>query len=387
MRVLSCILPTAVGSIEPIYREKGDFLKKTIAILAGDGIGPEVMSAAIRVLEAVSQQFGHQFELLEGLIGGAAWEIYHEHFPEQTRIVCEKADAILFGSVGGPIAEATLPKWKNCEKDSILSLRKAFGFNLNFRPAKIYPAIKEICPLKESFITDDVDILIIRELLGDIYFGEHSTKIVDGQRIAIDVAEYSEAQIAAAADAAFRAAGNRRGKVSSIDKANVLDTSKLWRQVVHEVHANYSDIVLEDILVDNCAMQIVANPSQFDVIVTSNLFGDILSDLASVLPGSLGLTPSASLNMKGFGLYEPSGGSAPDIAGKGIANPLAQILSLAMLLQHSFGLQRESDAIETAVAAVLANGYRTKDIAQNECKTIGTAEMAELIVQRIKRAV
>lgn len=358
-------------------------MKKSIAVLAGDGIGPEVVSATLHVLGAISEVFGHNIELNHGLIGGAAWEVHQSHFPEETRLLCDNADAILFGSVGGPISEANLPQWKDCERNSILSLRKTFGFNLNYRPAKVFPALKGICPLREDLIASGIDLLIIRELLGDAYFGKHSTELIGGQRHAFDVAEYNEGQIQSAAHGAFRAAQNRRGKVTSVDKANVLDSSKLWRQVVHEVHADYPEVILEDMLVDNCAMQIISNPSQFDVIVTSNLFGDILSDLTAVLPGSLGLTPSASLNDEGFGLYEPSGGSAPDIAGQGIANPLAQIFSLAMLLQHSFGLQQEASAIKKSIDSVLNDGYRTKDIAERNCTLVGTREMAERVALKI----
>lgn len=335
---------------------------KTIAVLAGDGIGPEVMEEAIKTLESVCGRFNRSIRFESALVGGAAFERHGVHFPEETKAVCERSDAILFGSVGGPISEAQLPKWKGCETNSILALRKAFGFASNFRPAVVYPELAACCPLRQEVIGSGVDLMIIRELQGDVYFGEHTFFSKEGRRAARDVGEYSEDQIALVAKAAFEAARKRRNKVHSVDKANVLHASKLWREVVHEVHRDFADVTLEDILVDNCALQLVKNPGQFDVIVAPNLFGDILSDLAAALPGSLGLTPSASLNSAGFAMYEPSGGSAPDIAGKGIANPIAQILSAGMLLRYSFGWTAEADAIDRAVRAALRDGLRTADL-------------------------
>ena len=311
-------------------------MKKTIAVLAGDGIGPEVMAQALRVLKEVSTQEAITLNYVEGYIGGAAYDHYQNHFPEETKKICQQADAILFGSIGGPITEAHLPKWKGCEANSLLSLRKTFSFNANLRPAKIYAELKDICPLKASVIDAGVDILIFRELIGDIYFGEHRHFVKDGKRYATDVAEYNEDQIASIAHKAFQAALIRSKKVTSVDKANVLSTSQLWREVVTEVAKDYPQVKLEHMLVDNCAMQLIARPTQFDVILTANLFGDILSDAASVIPGSLGLMPSASINQQGFAMYEPSGGSAPDIANQNVANPIAQILSAAMMLRYSF---------------------------------------------------
>ena len=356
-------------------------MKKTIAILAGDGIGPEVMTQAQRVLDAIAQKFGHHFTYLPALIGGAAFDAHGTHFPDETLAVCQQADAILFGSVGGPINEQHLPKWQGCEAKSLLSLRKAFQFNTNIRPAKVYPALQAICHLKDRIIANGIDVVIFRELLGDLYFGKHETTTVNGVRQAQDQALYDEQQIRAILHPAFKAAQQRKGKLHSVDKANVLDTSKLWRAVANEVAAEYPEVELEHMLVDNCAMQLITHPGQFDVIVTSNMFGDILSDAAAVLPGSLGLMPSASLNDQGFGMFEPSGGSAPDIAGQDKANPIAQILSAAMMLRYSFGLDQEATAIEHAVETALAQGARTQDIAGENDDVLRTTLMTDRLIQ------
>jgi 3-isopropylmalate dehydrogenase len=345
----------------------------SIAVLPGDGIGPEVMHHTLRVLKAVTSQ---PLELKEGLIGGAAYERYGEHFPKATQDLCDSVDAILFGSVGGPIAESSLPKWNRCETNSILALRKRYQFAGNLRPIRVFPALIAISPLRPEIVASGVDLLIVRELLGDLYFGEHRTEFRDGGRWAFDGCEYSEAQIQAVAHQAFRAAQQRRKLLHSVDKANVLDTSKLWRTVVTEISAEYPDVKLEHMLVDNCAMQLIRNPAQFDVIVTSNMFGDILSDAAAVIPGSLGLTPSASINASGFGLYEPSGGSAPDIAGQDKANPVAQMLSAAMMLRLSGHDPEGARRIETAIANALERGFRTQDIygatpSENLCSCSG----------------
>lgn len=358
-------------------------MHKNIAALPGDGIGEEVMTEALRVLDTVAKKFGHTFEYRYALVGGAAFDIHKEHFPQVTKEICEASDAILFGSVGGPVNEQGTEKWKGCEAKSILALRKTFQFHSNFRPVKVLPELASICPLKPSLVEQGIDMLIIRELVGDIYFGEHTTFMENGERKARDVAEYTESQIRNVAHTAFQAAGKRRGKVTSVDKANVLDTSKLWRIVVEEVAKEYPDVSYEHMLVDNCAMQIIKWPSQFDVVLTSNMFGDILSDAAAVLPGSLGLMPSASLNAEGFGLYEPSGGSAPDIAGKGIANPIAQILSAAMMLKFSFGMTAEVEVIEKAIDQTLKNGFRTGDIMQEGMKRVNTKEMTDGIIYQI----
>jgi len=353
---------------------------KIIAVLAGDGIGPEVMKEALRVLDAVSKRNDCEFEIREGLIGGAAFDEYQEHFPQATLNLCKESDAILFGSVGGPVSELDKPKWKNCEINALLGIRKAFSFNVNLRPVRVLPELSKLSPLSAEIVKQGVDILFVRELVGGIYFGEKKRFVRDGMRVASDLCEYSEEQIASVSHAAFKAATKRRKKVCSVDKANVLTTSKLWREVVNEVSKDYPEIELEHMLVDNCAMQLVRTPSQFDVILTENLFGDILSDAGAVLPGSLGLLSSASINQDGFGLYEPPGGSAQDIVGKDLANPIAQILSLAMLLRFSFGYQEEANAIELAVTKTLRDGLRTADIAAGGEKTVSTSEMADRVL-------
>ncbi len=359
-------------------------MKKTISILSGDGIGPEVMEQTIRIIKKIETKYNHEFTLNHAYIGGAAFEKYGCHFPEVTLQICKNSDAILFGSVGGPISESHEAKWKDCEKNSILALRKNFQFSSNIRPAKVYPELQDICPLKESVIgKNGIDIVIVRELLGDIYFGEHKSYIIDNIRKAHDISEYDEKQIEIVAHQSFKLARLRKNKVTSVDKANVLDTSKLWRTILNEVAKEYPDVTLDHMLVDNCAMQFFINPSQFDVLVTSNLFGDILSDAAAAIPGSLGLMPSASFNLEGFALYEPSGGSAPQIAGKNIANPIAQILSFAMLLKQSFHLIEESNAIEHAVHSTLKAGYRTQDICLNKSNSISTSEITDKILNFI----
>jgi 3-isopropylmalate dehydrogenase len=354
-----------------------------VAVLAGDGIGEEVMAQALRVLEAVSKRSGWTFAPSFGLVGGAAYDRHQTHFPDETRDLCRNSDAVLFGSVGGPVSQSHLPKWRGCETNSILALRKTFGFHANLRPVRLYAALAAGSPLKASRLEPAVDLLVVRELLGDVYFGAHKTETVSGVRRASDAAEYDEAQIARIAHVAFKAARARRRKVASVDKANVLDTSKLWRAVVTEVAAHYPDVALEHILVDNCAMQLVLAPARFDVVLAPNLFGDILSDLAAALPGSLGLIPSASLNADGFGLYEPAGGSAPDLAGQGAANPIAQILSAAMMLELSFGLAEQARAVEAAVEGALAAGLRTRDIAQDGARAVTTAQMTDAILERL----
>ena len=284
------------------------------------------MDQALRVLQVVEQKFGHSFEKVQALVGGAAYDEHQEHFPKVTEDICRESDAILFGSVGGPVEQMQEQKWKNCEANSLLALRKTFNFNANFRPVKVFPELLEICPLRRELVERGIDLVFVRELLGDIYFGEHQTLEEQGKRVAKDTARYDEEQIAAIAKIAFDAAMKRSKKLHSVDKANVLDTSKLWREVVDEVSKSYPEVEYHHILVDNCAMQIIRNPAQFDVLLTPNMFGDILSDAAAVLPGTLGLLASSAMNREGFAMYEPSGGSAQDIAGKGIANPIAQIL-------------------------------------------------------------
>ena len=358
---------------------------KNIAILAGDGIGPEVMQAALAVLDAVTNKFGVAFNYTHALIGGAAYEKHQEHFPSDTVNICKQSDAILFGSVGGPINKQNDPKWKNCETNSILAIRKAFNFNINIRKTAIFPELTALSPLKNHLLNKGIDIIIFRELLGDIYYGEHHLGQKNGRGYAFDVSEYSEVQITSIANYAFTAARERTKKLISVDKANVLATSKLWRETVAKVAQNYPDVTYQDMLVDSCAMQIISNPAQFDVILAPNLFGDILSDELSVLSGSLGMMPSASLNAKGFGLYEPAGGSAPEIANKNIANPVAQILSAAMMLSYSFSLHQEAQAIEQAIKSTLIQGYRTKDLATGDDKEIilGTQEFTQQIIANL----
>lgn len=351
-------------------------MNKKIAVLAGDGIGPEVMYQAIRVLECVALKFGHHFEFLPADIGGAAYEKFNVHCPDETLEICKNADSILFGSVGGPVHQQYWPKWKNCESNSILKLRQYFQFNINIRPIQIYKNLISLSPLKSTLIEDGLDFLIFRELNGDIYFGKHDLQ----EDSALDEATYTCAQIQSIAHVAFKSAVERQQRLVSVDKANVLATSKLWRQVVSDVAEEYPSVKLQHMLVDNAAMQLVINPQQFDVILTSNLFGDILSDLAGAVTGSLGLIPSASLNHRNFGLYEPSGGSAPDIVGQHVANPIAQILSAAMMLRHSFNLTEEAFAIEQAIQCVLLRGSRTKDIASSDERSLSTDRFTDEIL-------
>ena len=354
-----------------------------IAVLAGDGVGPEVMDQALLVLSALSQKNGFDYETKHAAVGGAAFEIHGSHLPQATLDVCKSSDAILFGSVGGPVSQAQLPKWKNCEVNALLGIRKEFNFYANLRPCDVYPELLFSSPLKNELVQKGASILIVRELLGDLYFGEKTSGHNNSGRWAKDLCEYNEEQIANIAKIAFESARTRAGRVVSVDKANVLQTSKLWREIVKEVSLDYPEITLENMLVDNCAMQLVRNPGQFDVILTSNMFGDILSDIGSVLPGSLGMTPSASLNLSGFGLYEPSGGSAPDLAGKGLANPSAQILSMAMMLRLSFKMEKQAQAIENALKLALHDGARTSDIAEPGAKALSTAEFTQKIISHL----
>ncbi len=353
--------------------------QSSIVVLPGDGIGPEVMTQALRVLQLVAPHI----KTRHGLIGGAAYASHQNHFPEASKELINDCDAVLFGSVGGPIDAADEPQWKNCEVKSILALRKHLKLFVNTRPARFYSALKDISPLKNERLAGCDEIIILRELLGDIYFGDKRTFTTDGLMIAEDVARYDENQIAQVAHQAFKTAASRKQRVVSVDKANVLDTSKLWRQVFQQVATEYPQVKLTHMLVDNCAMQLILNPAQFDVIATSNLFGDILSDAASALPGSLGMMPSASFNQHGLGLYEPSGGSAPDIAGQDKANPMAQILSLAMMLRHSFGLKDAADAIESAIENTLDDGFRTQDIMQTGKQLTGTTAFTDEILKNL----
>lgn len=354
-----------------------------IAVLSGDGIGPEVMAEALKILDIISKKSGVKFDFTEGYVGGIAYDKTGSPLPEETIKLCENSDAILFGSVGGPKWE-NLPPDKQPERGALLPLRKHFGLFANLRPVKIFPALAEASSLKNEIIKDGLDIVFFRELTGGIYFGQPK-KISDDGNSAVDTMTYNVDEVKRIAIKAFEAARLRTKRLCSVDKANVLMTSVLWRKVVTEVHKDFSDVELSHMFVDNAAMQLVRTPSQFDVILTENMFGDILSDEAAMLTGSLGMLPSASINEKGFGLYEPIGGSAPDIAGQGVANPIAQILSAALLLRYSFSMDKEAKIIENAVAKTLDKGFRTRDIAGNDqnIKILNTTEIGNTIVENL----
>ncbi|MBJ6725877.1 3-isopropylmalate dehydrogenase [Geomesophilobacter sediminis] len=353
-----------------------------VAVLPGDGIGPEVMAEALKVLDAIEKRYDVTFERTHANVGGAGIDLEGRALPETTVNICKSSDAILFGSVGGPKWE-TLPPDEQPERGALLPLRKIFGLYANLRPAIIFPSLTSASSLKEEVISGGFDILVIRELTGGIYFSQ--PKGIEGEgrdRIGVDTMRYSVPEIERIAHVAFQAAQKRGRKVCSIDKANVLSTSVLWREIVIGVAKQYPDVELSHMYVDNAAMQLVRWPKQFDVILCENMFGDILSDEAAMLTGSLGMLPSASLAEGTFGMYEPSGGSAPDIAGQGIANPIAQILSAGMMLRYSFGMVEAADAIDKAVAKVLDGGYRTRDIYQNKEgeKLVNTREIGDAII-------
>ena len=356
-----------------------------IALIPGDGIGPEIVREAKKVLDQVCKVYGHHFEYEELLLGGASIDAHGVPLTEETIAAAKASDAVLMGSIGG---DAKTSPWYQLEPSKrpeagLLGIRKALNLFANLRPVYLYEELKGACPLKEETIGDGFDMMIVRELTGGLYFGERRTVEENGVRKAIDTLTYDEKEIHRIAVKAFEIAKKRRKKVTSVDKANVLDSSRLWRKVVEEVALQYPEVTLEHMLVDNCAMQLVHNPGQFDVILTENMFGDILSDEASMVTGSIGMLSSASLNETKFGLYEPSHGSAPDIAGKGIANPLATILSAAMMLRFSLDLDKEADAVEAAVAQVLKDGYRTVDIMADGMIEVGTARMGDLIAEQI----
>lgn len=350
-------------------------MKKTIAVVPGDGIGPEIVGEALKVLKRVGEKFGHEFVIEERLVGGAAYDAVGECLPFDTLETCRKSDAVLLGAVGGPKYDA-LPGSKRPEK-ALLGLRSGLGLFCNLRPAIVWPTLKNASPLKAEIIGEKLDILVVRELTGGVYFGEH--KRAEDGRSATDIMAYSIPEVERIAEMAFEAAMKRGKKVTSVDKANVLETSRLWRETVNEIAAKYPEVTLEHMYVDNAAMQLVREPKKFDVLLTENMFGDILSDEASQITGSIGMLPSASLRLDGFGMYEPIHGSAPDIAGKGIANPIATILSVAMMLKYSFSLDVEAAAIEEAVGRVLKCGVLTRDLGG----VASTREVGDAIVAAI----
>ena len=360
-------------------------MKCKIGVIRGDGIGPEIVKEAVKVLEAVAAKYGHEFDYTELLLGGASIDVHGVPLTEETIEKAKSCDAVLMGSIGG---DAKTSPWYKLEPQKrpeagLLGIRKALNLFANLRPAYLYEELRGACPLREDISATGFDMLIMRELTGGLYFGTRKTEEVDGVMTATDTLSYNENEIRRIAKRAFDIAMKRRKKVCSVDKANVLDSSRLWRKVVEEVAKDYPEVALSHMYVDNCAMQLVMNPAQFDVILTENMFGDILSDEASMVTGSIGMLSSASLNDTKFGLYEPSHGSAPDIAGQDKANPVATILSAAMLLRYSLDLDKEADAVEEAVRQVLKEGYRTGDIMSEGCTQVGTVRMGSLIAKRI----
>ncbi|RBP44987.1 3-isopropylmalate dehydrogenase [Garciella nitratireducens] len=353
-----------------------------IAVIPGDGIGPEIINEAIKVLETIGKKYHHHFHFQKLLAGGCAIDKVGTCLPDETLDLCKKSDSILLGAVGGPKWD-TLPGEQRPEK-ALLRLRKELNLFANLRPALLFPQLKDACPLKKEIVGNGIDICVVRELTGGIYFGEKGRKSSDIMgEIAYDVESYSVSEIKRIAKIAFEIAGKRKKKVTSVDKANVLESSKLWRSVVEEIANDYPDITLHHMYIDNASMQLIRDPKQFDVIVTSNMFGDILSDEASIITGSIGMLPSASLGNSTLGMYEPIHGSAPDIAGKNKANPIATILSAAMMLRYSFNLNKEAQAIEDAVTKVLKQGYRTPDLIHTEMQLVSTKEMGEQIIKNI----
>ena len=363
-----------------------------IVCMSGDGIGPEIIAEAKRVLNKVAEKYGHSITYKDILMGGASIDVYGEPLTDEAIEIAKTSDAVLLGSIGG---NAAISPWYRIAPElrpeaGLLKLRKSLNLFANLRPAYLYEELQEACPLRENVISDGFDMVIVRELTGGLYFGERSTNEMNGMITATDTLSYNEKEIRRIAVKGFETAMKRKKKVTSVDKVNVLDSSRLWRKVVEEVAMDYPEVKLEHMIVDNCAMQLIKNPKQFDVILTENMFGDILSDEASMITGSIGMLPSASLNDTKFGVYEPSGGSAPDIAGKGIANPIATILSAAMMLRYSLGLEKEAEAVEAAVKQILKEGYRTVDIMpqdKSRCsffKQVGTKDMGRLITEYIE---
>ena len=356
-------------------------MQAKIAVLPGDGIGPEVTAEAVKVLNSVAERGGHQFALREALAGAIAIDRTGNPLPDETLALCKESDAVLFGAIGDPRYDD--PKLPVRPEQGLLALRKGLGLYANLRPVKLYPQLLSASTLKEDVIRG-LDIMVVRELTGGLYFGQPSKRWTEsGVRMAVDTMYYTDEEVARVVRAAFELARGRRKKVTSVDKANVLNSSRLWREVAVEVAKEYPDVEFENVLVDTAAMLLIRAPRSFDVMVTENMFGDILTDEASMLAGSMGMLPSASMAGGKFGLYEPIHGSAPQIAGQGIANPIASILSAALLLRYSFGLTDAADGIDRAVELVLADGYRTADIKEAGAKVVGTKEMGDLIVARL----
>ncbi len=356
-------------------------MEKNITVLKGDGIGPEIVDQAIKVLDAVCEKYSHKFNYTEVDIGGCSIDKYGVPITEEGMAKCKASDSVLLGAVGGP-------KWDNVDpsvrpEKALLAVRSELGLFANLRPTKLFPQLADASPLKPSIVGNGIDLMIVRELTGGIYFGKRRTEVVDGEKVATDEMTYSEHEIERIGRVAFESARKRSGRVASVDKANVLDSSRLWRAVMHKLAEEYTDVEYSDILVDNTAMQLVKNPAQFDVVVTENMFGDILSDEASMLTGSIGMMPSASLSSGTLGMYEPIHGSAPDIAGMDIANPIGTIMSAAMMLRYSFDMAEEADAIENAVNKALDDGYRTSDIYKDGFTKVGCSEMGTIIASNI----
>lgn len=358
-------------------------MTKRIALIPGDGIGPEIVAQAKAVLDRVAEIFGHEFTYTEVSMGGNAIDRYGDPLPQEMLDKCLASDSVLLGAVGGPKWNG-VPGPQRPEK-GLLRLRAGMGVYSNNRPAKIWPQLASASPLKPEIVEGGIDFLIVRELIGGIYFGKHETVTENGEPVAIDELRYTESEIRRIGRIGFETAQKRNHKLCSVEKSNVLDSSRLWKKVMHQLAAEYPDVELSDMLVDNCAMQIVKDPSQFDVIVTENMFGDILSDEASMITGSIGMIPSSSLGDGTRGLYEPIHGSAPDIAGKDIANPIGTILAAAMMLRYSFDMAAEADCIESAVSAVLDAGYRTGDIFSPGCTQVGCREMGRLVTEHLKK--
>ena len=358
-------------------------MEKKIAVIRGDGIGPEIVNQALKVLDKIADLYHHVFMYTDVDMGGCAIDKYGDPLPQAELDKCLASDSVLLGAVGGP-------KWNDVPgpmrpEKGLLRLRAGMGVYSNNRPAKIWPQLADASPLKPSIVAEGIDFIIVRELIGGIYFGKHETVDANGEKKAIDELTYTESEIERIGRIGFETARKRGKKLCSVEKSNVLDSSRLWKKVMHNLAAEYPDVELSDMLVDNCAMQIVKNPAQFDVIVTENMFGDILSDEASMITGSIGMIPSSSLGATTCGLYEPIHGSAPDIAGTDSANPIGTILSAAMMLRYSFDMAEEADCIEQAVSAVLDEGYRTGDIFSPGCQKVGCSEMGRLIIEKMKR--